>query len=106
MKKTGKKLLVYLLTVCMVITYMPTTAFAFEGGEGEPAPAVQLEQTTDGGITVTVDADVGVLPEGASMEVTDLDEEELAGYAETVEADLEDEVLDSPAAVALKFLDG
>ena len=104
MKKTAKKLLVYLLAVSMVITYIPTTAFAFEGDSDGPGP-VSLEQTVDG-TTVTVDAEAGVLPEDAGIDVTLLDDEELAAYAETVEADLEDEVLDGPAAIEVKFLDG
>ena len=122
MKKTLKKGLAYLLAVSMIITYMPATTFALEGAavdpgagnsvasaEAEAAQAdtgpVSLEATVDG-ITVTAEAEAGVLPEDADLDVSVLEDEDLAAYTEKVEADLEDEVLDEPVAIEVKFVDG
>ena len=104
MKKTLKKGLAYLLAVSMIITYMPATTFALEGVQADPGQ-VSLETTADG-ITVTAEAEAGVLPEDASLDVSVLKDEDLTAYTEKVEADLEGEILNEPVAIEVKFVDG
>ena len=69
MKKTLKKGLAYLLAVSMIITFIPMAAFGAEtpAGAGSANDTVSLSATAEDGMTVFITAAPGVLPEGATV---------------------------------------
>lgn len=78
MKKTMRKVLAYLLAVSMIVTFMPTAAFALDGAPGNQggdaavnaeAEAMSFAGQADNGMNVLVSAPAGAFPAGTTMEV-------------------------------------
>ncbi len=78
MKKTMRKVLAYLLAVSMIVTFMPTAAFALDGAPGNAggddavnaeAEAMSFAGQADNGMNVLVSAPASAFPAGTAMEV-------------------------------------